>query len=109
VKWQIPYAGDVLVFDDDRITASEARLQKRLTGGMAVTEAENKRMELDPDAWIAALAIARRRTGMNADEAVDIDLDQLELLQIMDRTREVVIAEREAAASHAETEPNPAT
>lgn len=109
MKWQIPYAGDVLVFDDDHITASEARLQKRLTGGMAVTEAENKRMQLDPDAWVAALAIARRRGGMEADEAVDIDLDQLELLAIMERTREAVIAEREADAPPAEKQPDPAT
>jgi predicted nucleic acid-binding protein len=93
VKWHIPYAGEVLVFDDGRITASEARLQKRITGGMSVIEAENKRLELDPDAWIAALAIARRRGGVTADEAVDIDLDQLELVQIMDRTREAVTAE----------------
>jgi hypothetical protein len=106
VKWRIPYAGEVLVFDDGRITASEARLQKRLTGGLSVTKAENERMELDPDAWVAALAIARRRAGMSVDEAIDIDLDQLELVQIMDVTREAVLAEREAAAPRDEQPPD---
>jgi hypothetical protein len=62
-------------------------------------------MGLDPDAWVAALAIARRRGGMSADEAIDIDLDQLELTPIMDLTREAVLAEREAAQPPADEAP----
>lgn len=98
MKWQIPYAGTTWVLDDSRFTASEARLQKRLTGGWSLTEAENKRLELDGDAWIAALAIARRRTGMSADEAIEIDLDELDLMPIMKATEDAARADQAAAA-----------
>lgn len=80
MKWQIPYAGETYEFDDVRLTASEARLQKRLTDGMTPVAAENARAQLDPDAWVAALAIARRRIGLDAEAAVDIDGDELDLM-----------------------------
>lgn len=82
MKWQIPYAGEVYEFDDMRLTGSEARLQKRITGGLTPAEAEEKRLQRDEEAWLAALAIARRRIGMSADDAVDVDMDLLELFDI---------------------------
>jgi hypothetical protein len=90
MRWTIPYDDTDYEFDDGRFTASEARLQKRLTDGMNVVQAETARNGLDPDAWIAALVVARRRTGMTADVAADIDLDAFELVKIAEATKRSV-------------------
>lgn len=88
MKWQIPYAGKTWEFDDSRITASEARLQKRLCGGATPSVANASRFELDPDAIVAGLAIARRRAGLPVDEAIVIDDEELDLTAVMDATAE---------------------
>lgn len=101
MKWQIPYRGETYVFDDARLTASEARLQKRITDGMSPMTAEQARGLMDPDAWVAALVIARRRSGLDADAALDIDADEVDLMACMHATRvagEAEVAELRAAA-----------
>lgn len=108
-KWQIPYQGTVYVFDDASITASEARLQKRMTRdplagtpGLTPAEADEKREQLDPEPWVAALAIARRRAGLATEVAVDINGDDLDLMDILTRTRlmyEGLLAARRAEAA----------
>ncbi|AEA27926.1 hypothetical protein Psed_5799 [Pseudonocardia dioxanivorans CB1190] len=92
MKWQIPYGDRTWEFDDYRITASEARLQKRITAGLTPTAADTAREEMDPDAWVAALAIARRRAGLPLDEAIAIDDERFELGDILDTTTSVLQA-----------------
>lgn len=113
MKWHIPYQGREWVFDDSRITASEARLQKRVTAGLAGSnglapaEADARRNVLDPDAWIAGLLIAMRREGEEDLRAERIDLDEFVLSDIVDQTLKVELAElaKERAAADAEPEP----
>jgi hypothetical protein len=101
VKWQIPYQGRTWEYNDERITASEARLQKRLTGGLLPAQADRARQEMDPDAWVAALVIARRRSGMEPDEAAAVDADLVELMACMQATREAGEAELEELRARA--------
>lgn len=75
MKWQIPYQGRTWEFDDSRLTFSEARMQKRITAGLTPTAADRARHELDPEALIAALVIARKRAGLPVEEAALIDSD----------------------------------
>jgi hypothetical protein len=93
VKWLIPYAGETYTFDDEHISVSEARVQKAITDGMRPSAAEEARQEMDPDAWVAALVIARRRIGMEPADALDINVDEVDLMACMAATR---------AAGHAE-------
>lgn len=111
MKWHIPYEGREWVFDDSRITASEARLQKRVTAGLAPgsnglapAEADARRNVLDPDAWIAGLLIAMRREGEEDLRPERIDLDDFVLSDIVDRTLEVTRAE--LAKERADTGPD---
>lgn len=92
MKWIIPYQGRNWVFDDARITASEARLQKRITGGATPAAAGGQRFELDPDVFVAALAIARKRAGLELAEAISIDDDELDLTAIVEATEEAIKA-----------------
>lgn len=104
MKWVLPYQGRNWVFDDSRITASEARLQKRITGGATPATAGAARFELDPDAFVAALAIARRRAGLDLAEAVAIDDDDFDLTAIVEATEAAVKAEQ-AGSDKAQGEP----
>lgn len=97
MKWLIPYQGQTWTFDDDRITSSEARIQKRITGGLLPAQADAARAQMDPDAWESALAIARLRSGMDREKALAIDSDDLELTACMTATREAGEAELRAA------------
>lgn len=92
-KWLIPYGDRTWEFDDTRLTASESRLHKALTGGLSPLAGERARFELDGDAWVAALVIARRRTGMSADDASRVDADEVDLTAALRATRDQ--AERE--------------
>ncbi len=94
MKWQIPYGGTTYEFDDGHLTAGEARLQKRLTDGSMPSDADVARAKMDGDAWIAALVIARRRTGL--EQAADIDEDAFVLSDIITATQAAMTA---AAAS----------
>lgn len=96
MKWHIPYDGREWIFDDSRVTASEARLQKRVTGGLAPAEADQRRNVLDDDAWTAGLLIAMRREGEEDLRPERIDPDAFVLSDIVDRTLEVA---RAAAAA----------
>jgi hypothetical protein len=95
----LPYEGTEFVFDDARMTASEARLQKNASGGMSPAEAERRRYLLDPDAWVGALLIAMRRSGRADVKADDLDLDALELTAIVSATE---AENRDALAKQAE-------
>lgn len=86
MKWILPYQGRDWVFDDSRLTAGEARLQKRLCGGSTPSAAGTARFELDPDALVAALVIARKRAGLPIEEAVSIDDDELDLTAVAEAT-----------------------
>lgn len=103
MKWLVPYQDTTWTFDDERITASEARLQKRITDGLLPAQADGARAQMDPDAWVAALVIARRRSGMSADDALKIDADDLDLMACMNATSgaddEAEPAEPEAVTS----------
>lgn len=99
MKWQIPYAGETYVMDDARLTASEARLQKRITDGLRPAAADVARQEMDPDAWVAALVIARRRIGLEVGDALDVDADEIDLMACMEATV--------AAAAQEPSEPTP--
>ena len=99
MKWAIPYGGELWEFDDTRMTASEARLQKRITEGMTPTQATRARFELDPDVFVAALVIARRRAGLELDEALAIDDEALDLTAIADATEQVVRKEQNERAA----------
>lgn|GEM_PF-5833055 len=94
----IPYQGRDWVFDDSRITASEARIQKRITSGNTPSVAGGARFELDPDAFVAALVIARKRAGLELADAFNIDDDELDLTAIIEATEAAVKAENAAAA-----------
>lgn len=107
MKWLISYAGETWTFDDARLTAAEARLQKRITDGMLPMQAEQARGLMDPDAWVSALVIARRRTGLDANAALDIDADEVDVMECMRLTREIgeaEVAALKAAAKQAESE-----
>lgn len=95
MKWILPYQGRDWEFDDARLTAGEARLQKRVTGGSTPSAAGASRFELDPDALVAALIIARRRAGLPIEEAASIDDELLDLSAVGEAT--------EAAAKAAHT------
>jgi hypothetical protein len=86
LKWQLPYQGRTYEFDDARLTAAEARLQKRLCGGATPTQASASRFELDPDALVAALVIARKREGLPLDEALSVDDEALDLAAVGEAT-----------------------
>jgi len=107
MKWLIPYAGKVWTYDDSKLTASEARVQKRITDGQLPAQADQARMQLDPEAWVAALVIARRRAGLAADVALDVDADEVDLMDAMELTTKDLQAQ--AAEAKAEPEPEPAT
>lgn len=86
MKWTTLYAGERYTFDDERLTAAEARLQKRITDGMSPVAAERARFELDPDAWLAALVIGRRRIGLDVAAAMDVDAEEIDLMACMAAT-----------------------
>lgn len=124
MKWTTEYAGETYTFDDLRLTASEARLQKRITDGMSPAGAERARFELDPDAWVAALVIGRRRIGLDVAAALDVDADEIDLMACMAATNKANQPEAEAEAKPrtrsrkaaatpeppvVDAEPNPAT
>lgn len=96
MKWLIPYADKVWTFDDSRLTASEARVQKRITEGMLPAQADQARMQLDPEAWVSALVIARRRTGLAPDVALDVDADEVDLMDAMALTTADLQAQQDA-------------
>lgn len=100
MKWTTEYAGETYTFDDARLTASEARLQKRITDGLSPAAAERARFELDPDAWVAALVIGRRRIGLDVAAALDVDADEIDLMECMAATAK-------ANQPEAETETKP--
>lgn len=108
MKWILPYAGQDWVFDDSRITASEARLQKRLCGGATPSVAAASRFELDPDAIVAALVIARRRAGLPVDEAIVVDDDDLDLTAVADATAEAAKGGTVAEPAEPEADEEPA-
>lgn len=109
MKWLIPYAGETYTFDDEHISVSEARVQKAITDGMRPSAAEEARQEMDPDAWVAALVIARRRIGMAPADALDINVDEVDLMACMAATREAGRAElAELKASAEKAKPGPA-
>lgn len=88
MKWQIPYNGRDWEFDDQRLTLTEASLQKRLAGGGTPADIEERRLGRDGDAWLAALVIARRRAGLSPEEALDVDGDRFDLMRITTPKRE---------------------
>jgi len=96
--WLIPYKGTTYKYDDARVNASEARLAKRISGGLAPVELERRRWLLDPDAWLAALAVAMRRAGSDATSD-EIDLDELVLTDIVDTSTAAARAALAAAES----------
>lgn len=104
MKWLTEYAGETYIFDDARLMASEARLQKRITAGMSPAAAERARFELDPDAWISALVIGRRRSGLDEVAAADVDADKFDLMACMAATTKAGLAEQ--AQAKAEPEPD---
>lgn len=97
MKWTTLYAGERYTFDDERLTASEARLQKRITDGMSPVAAERARFELDPDAWLAALVIGRRRIGLDVAAAMDVDAEEIDLMACMAATTNAMQPEPEEA------------
>ena len=105
MKWYLPYGhGDdveTFEFDDARLTAAEARIQKRITEGATPTRADQLRMEGDPDALTAALVIARRRAGVPDLQAVQVDADALDIVAVIEAT----FAAAKNAAEPAEDEP----
>ena len=105
MKWQTPYQGQTYEFDDSRLSASEARLQKRVTAGMSPVEAERARGDLDPDAWIAALLIGMRRAGRDVDATTVIAADDVDLMAAARATRTTAQAARDTATAAAEEEP----
>jgi hypothetical protein len=110
MKWQIPYEGKTWEFDDERLTASEARIQKRLTDGMTPVRAEAARMEGDPDVLIAALVIARVRAGVDREEALVVNDELVDLVAITDATNAALDAEiskLDAAAKAAAADDGP--
>lgn len=94
IKWRIPYQGKTWVFDEARLTGSEARLQKQLTGGLTPNAADAARLERDGDAFTAALAIARKRDGVPVAEAVMVDPDGFDVNDIVRATEAAYAAER---------------
>jgi hypothetical protein len=107
VKWYLPYGtGDdveTFEFDDSRLTAAEARLQKRLTEGATPTKADALRLEGDPDALTAALVIARRRAGLDDMTAVQVDADALDIVAVIEATFDA--AKKAVKAAHDEPKP----
>lgn len=102
MKWQIRYQGRIWEFDDTKLSMPEARLQKRISGGMTPVAAERARQELDPDALSAALAIARKRAGLPLEEAIVVADDDEEIDVI--KVAEGSVAAGLAAATPAEDE-----
>lgn len=105
MKWTTLYAGERYTFDDERLTASEARLQKRITDGMSPVAAERARFELDPDAWTAALVIGRRRIGLDPAAAMDVDADEIDLMACMAATTNAMQPEQPEPAAKPATKP----
>lgn len=98
MRWRIPYAGEIYEFDDSRLTRAESILQKRLTGGLSPVATERARLDqLDDDAWLAALVIARRRIGLSDEAAEDINDDEFDVLAIPVATQAAVAAETKPA------------
>ena len=102
MKWVCPYQGTDWVFDDDRLTATEARIQKRLTEGMTPVQADQARQDADPDALVAALVIARRRAGLDPVEAAQVDPDEFDVVEALGSTLE---AAQEAMRAPREAKP----
>lgn len=87
-KWIVPYGGRDWVLDDDRLTASETRLHKALTGGMTPDDGDRARLARDGDAWVAVLVLARQRTGMSREEAVRVEPDEVDAAAALVATAE---------------------
>lgn len=73
MKWYLHYENRDWLFDDARVTAHEQRVMKRITEGMTPVEIDAKRMQGDPDVWLAMLVVARERAGLDPVQAAQVD------------------------------------
>lgn len=108
MKWHMPYEGTTYVFDDERVTAHEARVMKRVTEGMSPVQIAAKRLEGDPDVWVAMLVVARERAGLESLQAVQVDDRKFYIEDALDATTtamKTARTETETPAESGEGEP----
>jgi hypothetical protein len=88
----------------DDMTIGEMRDFKRMSGGMTPVSAGVALAELDPDAWIAAVAVSIRRVSSDFDESELLDHNLQELvLNIRDTDSQHI--EDELAGAEADAGP----
>lgn len=86
--WAIEHGGRDWLFDDQVLMYDDALLQKQVVGiigdGMEPTPSDIERLRLGRhhQAWLAALVIARMRTGLDREAAAQIDTAQFNLMGI---------------------------
>lgn len=110
--WAIEHGGRDWLYDDRRLLFDEAVLQKSMVGlvgdGMEPTpgEIERLRMGRHHTAWLAALVVARWRTGMSREKAAEVDTATFDLMAIRPVPQHWVIGgDGKAAAPPDEPEP----
>lgn len=87
MKWIAPYEGTDWYYDDARRpTVYEAQLMMQVSGGLYGDELTHALARENPNAWLAALVVARKRSGMPADRARKVDPDRLELEDCINAT-----------------------
>lgn len=101
MRWILPYEGTDWFYDDARRpTVYEAQLMMQVSGGLYGDELTQALARENPNAWLAALVVARKRSGMPTDRARKVDADRLELEDCVEATfAELQRAKDEAPAA----------
>lgn len=87
MRWIAPYDGTDWFYDDDRRpTVYEAQLMMQVSGGLFGDELQQALAQENPNAWLAALVVARKRSGLPIDRARKVDADRLELEDCINAT-----------------------
>lgn len=112
MKWIIPVDGTDWYYQDDRRpTIYEAQLMQQISGLVGDELTEGLARE-NPAAWLAALVVARKRSGMPVDRARKVDPDRVEMEDAVNATYAELqrVKERhEGAAEPAQNPPQVAT
>jgi hypothetical protein len=104
VRWILPYDGTDWFYDDSRRpTVYEAQLMMQVSDDLQqALAAEN------PNAWLAALVVARKRAGLPVDRARKVNADLLEMEDCVNATLAEAQRAKDEGADGAEKASKPA-
>lgn len=111
MRWILPYDGIDWFYDDGRRpTVYEAQLMMQVSGGLFGDALEQALAQENPNAWLAALVVARKRAGLPIDRARKVNADLLEMEDCITATlaeAQRAKDERDASPDTGEDKPKP--